>query len=276
VPEGDTIHRTAATLHRALAGLTLDRLECRDVVLRAGALRHRAEGREIGPVEARGKHVLLWLGAHPGGGSAGRLVLHSHLGMTGAWHLYRPGERWGKAANRAVLVLHTAGWVAPCFGAPRAWLHTEAEHRRDPLLRSLGPDAAAATFDEEEAVLRLRVLDGTPIGVALLNQRVLAGVGNVYKSEVLFLCRVSPFATVASLEEERLVAVVREARRLLLLNLQRGVRRTHFALAEQERLWVYGRSGRPCRVCGAAVRMRRQGDEARSTYYCPRCQQVVE
>jgi endonuclease-8 len=194
--------------------------------------------------------------------------------MTGSWHLYRPGERWQKPSHRAVVVIETPDFVAPCFSAPVVELLTEWQAKRHPDLVELGPDAITQEFDPEEAKRRMRRRPDVEIGVALLDQRAMAGVGNVFKSEVLFLKRVSPFLKVGELPDEVLESVIQEARRLLLLNRERGSRRTHFGLDERERLWVYGRSGEPCRVCGQTLRMRRQGLDARSTYYCPECQNV--
>ena len=194
--------------------------------------------------------------------------------MTGSWHIYRPEEAWQKPARLAVVVIRTGDFVAPCFSAPVVELLTEREAKRHPSLASLGPDAITAEFDPADARRRILRRADLPIGVALLDQRAMAGVGNVYKSEVLFLKRVSPFLTVGELGEEVLDALVAESHRLLLLNRENGVRRTSFGLDERRRLWVYGRSGEPCRVCGTPIRMRRQGMDARSTYYCPSCQGV--
>jgi endonuclease-8 len=277
MPEGDTIHRTAATLRRALVSQTVTRF---DTTLPAiAAVHHRTPvtGRFIRAVRALGKHLLVVFG-HEGDTPVsletrpGDLVLHTHMGMTGSWHLYRPGQPWRIPARRAVIVLHTARLVAPCFAAPVAELLTAAELARHPRLSELGPDAAGAEFDAREAMARLRRAPDIEIGVALLDQRGVAGVGNVYKSEVLFVQKVSPFTRVGDLSDDVLLGLVAESRRLLRVNLRGGPRRTVPGLDRRERHWVYGRSGRPCRVCGSPVRMRRQGAAARSTYFCPRCQ----
>jgi endonuclease-8 len=202
------------------------------------------------------------------------LIIHTHLRMTGSWHVYRPGEAWRKPARLAKVVLHTHEFVTPCFSAPVVELLTEWQARRHPELVGLGPDAITEEFDLEEALARLRRRPDVEIGVALMNQRLVAGVGNVYKSEVLFLQRVSPFRKIAELDEGTLTALIAEAHRLLRLNRDRGARRTLFGLREEQRLWVYGRSGEPCRACGETIRMRRQGLDGRSTYYCSRCQQA--
>jgi len=273
VPEGDTIYRTATTLGRALLGHRLTGFETSLEAVAVVAEDSPVVGRLVGEVEARGKHLLIRLPALEGSGAPG-LVLHTHMRMTGAWHLYRPGERWQKPASYAKVVLHTAGWVAPCFSAPVVELLTDREVARHPTLLALGPDAITPEFDPAEAVARVAAQPDTEIAVALLDQRLLAGIGNVYKSEVLFIHRVNPFARVGALEPDLLARLVREAHRLLRLNRAAGVRRTHNSLREDARLWVYGRAGEPCRACGGPIHVRRQGLEARATYFCPACQSV--
>jgi endonuclease-8 len=270
MPEGDTLFRAAATLRKALLGKRLTGFET-DVE----TVRNRIEGlalvgREITLVEARGKHLLIRLGAE----DEGSLTLRTHLRMKGSWHIYRPGETWRKPVHYARVVLRTDDFVAVCFSAPEVELLTERQVARHPDLSRLGPDAITDEFNAEEAFARLRRRPELPIGVGLLNQRALSGVGNVYKSEVMFLKRVSPFLLIRELSDEVLMGLVQESHRLLQLNQTGGRRRTHFSLSEHARLWVYGRSGEPCRVCETRVKMRRQGLDGRSTYYCPRCQGV--
>lgn len=280
MPEGDTIYRTAAALRRALLGRTLTGFETSRCEVEAAAARHPLPGREIAGVEARGMHLLITFSTLPprspspavGEPAGTAMVLHSHMRMTGSWHLYRPGEYWQKPAWLAVAVLRTEALVVPCFSAPVMELLTAWQAVRHPDLLALGPDAITEEFDAAAAVERFRRRPELPVGVALMNQRLMAGVGNVYKSEVLFIRRLSPFAPVGTLDEDQLSALVAEASRLLRLNRERGVRRTRFGLEEQERLWVYGRGGEPCRVCGTPIRVTRQGLDARTTYYCPRCQ----
>jgi endonuclease VIII len=201
-----------------------------------------------------------------------RVVLHTHLRMTGSWHIYRPGEPWQKPSRYAKVVIHTEDFVVPCFSAPVVELLTARQAERHPALVQLGPDAITPEFDPAEVLRRMRRLPEVEIGVAIMNQRVLAGVGNIYKSEVLFIRRLSPFLKVGELSDETLAGVIQEAHRLLLVNREGGARRTMFGLDSRRHLWIYGRSGEPCRVCGETIRMRRQGIDARSTYYCPQCQ----
>ncbi|MFN3649234.1 MAG: Fpg/Nei family DNA glycosylase [Armatimonadota bacterium] len=271
MPEGDTIYRTAATLRKALLERVVTRFDALVPEVAAVDSRTPVAGRTVEAVEPRGKHLLIRFSAAP---PAGPLVLHTHMRMTGSWHVYRPGEKWQKPERYARVVIHTDAFVVPCFSAPVVELLSAWQADRHPDLRSLGPDAITPEFDPEEALRRLQRLPESEIAVALLNQRVLAGVGNIYKSEVLFVCRVSPFARVGELPEETLRGLITESHRLLTLNRSGGSRRTVFGLDEGKRLWVYGRSGEPCRACGEPVRMRRQGIDARSTYFCPRCQGV--
>lgn len=286
MPEGDTLFRTATVLRRALLNQPVTGFESRVPAVADFLRRTPVTGRSVTSVESRGKHLLITFScaAHSGQrtaaqargvSDAAQLVLHTHLRMTGSWHLYRPAERWLKPERRAVVVLRTPEFVAPCFSAPVVELMTERQAGRHPDLLELGPDAMTPDFDAAEACARMRARPQIEIAVALMNQRVLAGVGNVYKSEVLFIRRLSPFRRVAELEEEELDGLVAEAHRLLRLNENRGARRTRFALDESGRLWVYGRSGEPCRVCAMPIRMRRQGVDARSTYFCSRCQNVL-
>jgi len=276
-----------------LLGKTIIRFETTLESVAAVDHRFPVAGRRVETVEPRGKHLLIKFVA-PGATDADRanpllpladgephdappasrrpLVLHTHMRMTGSWHVYRPGEAWRKPARQARVTLYTEDFVVPCFNAPVVELLSAREAERLPAVAELGPDAMTEEFDALAARERLRRRPEVEIGVALLDQRAMAGVGNVYKSEVLFLKRVSPFIKVAALDDETLDALVAESHRLMRLNADRGARRTLFGLNDRDRLWVYGRSGEPCRECGDTVRMRRQGLDARSTYFCPRCQ----
>ncbi len=254
MPEGDTIHRTAATLTKAIGGRR---------VLRAqpDALAPLVE-RTIAAVEARGKHLLIRVDdGH---------TLHTHMRMDGSWHIYRPGERWRRGAHRAVAVLETDEWVAVCFDAPIVELMRPGQEPE--LVERLGPDLLDPDVDLAAAVSRMRALGAIPVGEAVMRQDAVAGIGNVYKSEVLFLRRVDPFAPLDALDHEALLALLEEAKRLLRRNL--ATRRRTTRERSSGRLWVYGRSGQPCFACGTRVRMRRQGALGRSTYYCPTCQPV--
>ncbi len=266
VPEGDTIHRTAIRMRPVLAGRSVVRFEAP----RLAGDRPRV-GDVVDDVEARGKHLLV----HFGSG----LSLRTHMKMTGAWHLYREGERWRRGPHLARVVLGVdSGWEAVCFQAPVV----ETYHRAagpPAVLASLGPDLADPDPDLDAAVDRARRLvagAGTgdasvgsvvQLGDLLLDQRVAAGIGNVYKSEVCFLHGLDPFTPAADVDVDVLRACYRTAHRLLRANLGRTGRVTY-----EDGVAVYGRRGQPCRRCGTPVRMRRQGPMARSTYWCPTCQ----
>jgi endonuclease-8 len=260
MPEGDTIHRTAATLARVLEGRRIERARCPRGELDAASL----VGRAVRAVEARGKNVLMHL-------DDGR-ALRSHMRMTGSWHVYAHGERWWKAPRGARVVIETTTHVVVCFHAPVLALLPRGG-AGEPALRALGPDLLAPDFDPGEAARRLRDAPELPIGVALLRQSLVAGIGNVYKSEALFLARVDPFARVGGLTDDALARVLAIARAELRANL-RGYPRDTRRDGSGIRTWVYGRRGEPCACCGGRVEMQRQGAAARSTYFCRACQGV--
>lgn len=267
MPEGDTIYSAATVLRRALAGRTVSGFRSDVPQVSRAAARAPVIGRVVSAVEAKGKHLFIRFGDAPDDP-----VLRSHLGMQGSWHIYRPGEAWQRPERQARVVIETDRYVAPCFNAPTLELRTARELAADPQLAALGPDAITDDFDADEAVRRLRARSELAIGVAILDQRALAGIGNVFKSEVLFIRRLSPFGRVADLDDAQLHALAEEAHRQLVANRGGGTRITRPGAPRHETLWVYGRAGKPCRVCGAIVRLRRQGDAGRTTYFCPSCQ----
>lgn len=260
MPEGDTIFRAAQTLRTVLKGGTITDFEAPRL---AGVLPR--PGDVIADVEARGKHLLVHVEGRDGRPD---LSVRTHLRMTGSWHTYRPGERWQKPRRQARLVIETSEAVAVCFNAPVVEVLPTGRVDRHPELRRLGPDLARSDADLDEAVARLSRLDAdTEIGVALLDQRVACGVGNVYKSEALHACGVDPFATVGELDAATRRRLLETASRQLRANLTGHPRTT-----VREGLAVYGRAGDPCRTCGAPIAVRRQGDHARVTYWCATCQ----
>jgi endonuclease-8 len=261
VPEGDTILRTARTLARALEGRKV--LAFRSIALRVAG--RDLVGRRIDRIEARGKNLLV----HFDDGRA----LYSHMRMAGAWHVYRPGEKWWKPAHLARAVIETDAFVAVCFQAPVVELLTAADLARHPFLSGLGPDILARDFDRAAARERLRALEDVPVGEAVLVQSAVAGIGNIYKSEALFAARIDPFAPIRELTDAALDILLETARKQMSGNLGPSVRRMRTTLAG-ERFRVYGRSGKPCSECGEKIRMRRQGSAGRSTYWCPGCQPV--
>lgn len=278
MPEGDTIFRAAQTMHRALAGRRVTRFQSGYAQLATVDRASPIAGRTVERVDSIGKHLLI----HFSGG----LVLRTHMRMNGSWHLYRPGERWRRSPSRARIVLETDAFVAVGFDVPVAELLREEALARAPALRDLGPDLLAPQFDEATALQRLKADPSRPIEAALLDQRAMAGVGNVFKSEILFACRIHPFTPVGALDGEKLLEVVRTARSMLEANsgvplrgasiAWLGRRRTTGRMPPKESLWVYGRTGAPCRRCGTAIASRRQGLEGRSTFWCPARQPEVE
>jgi endonuclease-8 len=269
VPEGDTLFRTAAGLRPYLVGRTV-------ITAWTGGPGPvpkvaRIIGSEITAVEALGKNLLIRFD--------NGLEIRTHLRMQGSWHRYRPGERWRRPAARARLVVEVPGAVAVCFDAPVVELLEQRAEALHPSLGQLGPDLLAPEFDVEEAIRRLRdpARARLPIAEALLDQRALAGIGNVYKNELLWIERVSPFAVVAEIDDPTLRRLVVSARRLLVANAapSHGYERVTTAgdRAAPGPLYVYGRTGRPCRRCRSAIASTRQGHTApRTTYWCPTCQ----
>ena len=258
MPEGDTIHRTARALSAALTGAELTHFELpRQQAGRGGWPR---SGERVAGVEARGKHLLI---ACPGG-----LTLHTHMRMGGSWHLYRPGERWRRSPGAVVAHLGTTGAEAVCFSAPVVEVLREVDLRHHSVLTALGPDLCVPGADLDEALGRLDDLDpSTPIGVALLDQTVAAGIGNVYRAEVAWACRVDPFRPVREVDTETRRHLYLTAARLLRANLD-SPRRTTVPGG----LAVYDRAGRACPRCGGAVATRRLGEQARSVWWCLGCQ----
>ncbi|MEA2609078.1 MAG: endonuclease, partial [Chloroflexota bacterium] len=230
-------------------------------------------GHEITAVESMGKNLLIRFD--------NGLEIRTHLRMNGSWHRYRPGETWRRPPARARLVIEVPGAVAVCFDAPVVELFEQRVEALHPSLGKLGPDLLSPAFDAAEALRRLRdpARAKMPVAEALLDQRALAGIGNIYKSEVLWIERASPFAAVADLDDADLARLVDTARRLLLANVDRsrGPERvtTQGDRAAAGALYVYGRAGRPCRRCRTPIARARQGaDLPRMTYWCPACQRV--
>jgi len=272
VPEGDTVHKVATRLREALVGQTVLGLRVRPGPRAEARPRSESEvvGSRVEDVYARGKHLVLAF--------ASGTALRSHLGMHGTWHRYGPGEAWRKPEWRASLVLWTDQDVFVCFHAREvAWLRSGGFGATD-LSRRVGPDLLAPDTEPDEAVRRARALlePETPLVDVLLEQRVAAGIGNVYKSEVLFLGGVPPGTTLGGVSDPELRRLFERARDLLARNLGGGLRRTRFTNDGRGRLWVYGRTKRPCLRCGAPIRVARLGRGLRSTYWCPRCQGGAE
>jgi endonuclease-8 len=274
VPEGDTIFRSARTLHAALAGRTVTGFRTVLAHLARVDVDTPLRGRIVEGVRSQGKHILI--------GFSGDLVLRTHMRMHGSWHLYRPGERWRQPGRDMRVVIATDAFEAVAFRVPVAEFRTAATLARDEAIQSLGPDLLEPGADLGEAVRRLKARPDRTLAEALLDQRAVAGIGNVFKSEVCFEARLSPLARIGSIDEATLARVLDIARRQLRANVLdasatarsawRGGRRTTGRAHPGQALWVYGRAGRPCRRCGTPIAAVTQGLDARLTYYCPACQ----
>jgi endonuclease VIII len=304
MPEGDTIFRAATTLRPVMEGGRIDDARIRDRQFEV----ERIVGRTVVGVEARGKHLLMHIesrvesresttgedslervpaasplpspplqGEGAGGNTPGQRpglqasVLHSHMGMTGSWHVYHPGQAWLKPAHYASLWLSINNLEVICFSPKQLELLSADQFRRHPHLQRLGPDLLAESFDEGAAVARFRTRNELPIGEAVMNQTLVCGIGNIYKSEVLFLMHFDPFTAVSQFSDEELRDMLATARRLMQRNCG-GPRRTTRVDNSGSLLWVYGQSGRPCPKCGTLIQLRRQGEAGRTTCWCPDCQ----
>jgi endonuclease-8 len=261
MPEGDTIYRTAQVMRRTLRG---------DILVAArgragGARLERVVGSRTSTVRSRGKHLLV--------GFDNGLTLHTHLGMNGSWHRYRPGERWREPPSNAVAVLETASALAVCFDAPTVELLETRALAIHPLLSRLGPDLLDEEPDIDEAVRRMSAPGraNVTIAEALLDQHVAAGIGNVYRNEILARQRVDPFTPLGMVSEPLARQLLVDASELLRANVGRDVRVTLPDAPPGERL-VYRRAGRPCRRCGSIIRSMTLGPSPRRLYWCPACQ----
>jgi endonuclease-8 len=257
VPEGDTLRRTADGLAPYLVGRQVTAARVRP----GGPQVQRVVGATIDAVEAQGKNLLIRFD--------NGLELRTHLRMNGSWHRYRPGERWRRPPARARLVLEVPGAVAVCFDAPVVELFDARAAAIHPTLSRLGPDLLDDGWSADDAAeARRRLRDparaGMTISEALLDQRALAGIGNIWRNETLFAERVDPFARVADLEDATLDRLIARAHELL----GRSV-----ATPGRVPMWVYRRAGRPCRRCGTLVRSAPLATGIpRTTYWCPVCQ----
>jgi endonuclease-8 len=274
MPEGDTIFRAARTLNRALGGHAITRFETVFPKLSRVDFDEGIVGRTVERVEAQGKWMLMHL-------SGGRILL-THMLMNGSWHIYRPQEKWKLSTHSMRVLLATEQFVAVAFNIQIAEFHTEDSLRRRAGFAQLGPSLLREDFNEGEGVDRLLANSQSEVGDALLKQSIVAGIGNVFKSEICFACRINPFRKVASLTPTDATNLMATARKFLRANVDSGsgdqivtytgMRRTTARANPEERLWVYKRRGDPCRVCGTLIVSRKQGIDARTTFWCPQCQ----
>jgi formamidopyrimidine-DNA glycosylase len=260
MPEGDTVWLAARRLDDALSGSVLTRSDFRVPQLATTDL----SGRRVTQVVSRGKHLLTRI--------EDDLTLHTHLRMDGAWHLYRPGARWRGGPDWQVrLLLETADWQAVGYRLPVVELLARADEDR--VVGHLGPDILGPDWDRDEAVRRLAARPERELGQALLDQRNLAGVGNLFKAETCFVVGLSPWTPVGEVPD--LGRVVDVAARLMQVNKGSSAQVTTGDHRRGRQHWVFERGGRPCRRCRTPIATAEQGDPPyqRLTYWCPRCQQ---
>jgi endonuclease VIII len=279
MPEGDTIFRTARNLGRALEGKPVTAFRSTFPWLTRFDDDTPVAGQTVDRVEARGK----WLLVHFSGGG----ILASHLLMNGSWHIYQRGERWQLAQIHMRIVIENERYQAVGFRVPVARMHSQQSLDRDLRVAIPENDLLRTEFDATAALKRLVARSDDAIADALLDQSVLAGVGNVFKSEICFVNGLNPFRAVGTLTQDEAAAAIATAQKLLRANVLedsgdmivtfRGrQRRTTHASDPSQSLWVYGRAGEPCRHCGETIRRRIQGDDARVTFWCPRCQPMPD
>jgi endonuclease VIII len=279
MPEGDTIFRTARSLSRALVAKPITGFRSNYPMLTRFHDDTPLTGQLVLQVEPRGKWMLIYFSS---GG-----ILASHLLMSGSWHIYRPREPWQKPARHMRIVIENSEYVAVGFNVPVAEMHTAQSVIRDRRIPSTDVDVLSVSFDSAAAADRLLAFSCEEVGDVLLHQKVLAGVGNVFKSEICFLTGTNPFCPVAALTQPQIVALISTAQRLIRANVLedsgsmivtfRGShRRTTHQSNPGESLWVYGRHGQPCRRCGDPIRRRIQGPDARVTFWCHLCQPMPD
>jgi endonuclease-8 len=258
MPEGDTIRHAANRMRPVLEGRVPDEIVTPQRRHAMDRWPQRLAGRAVRAVDAHGKHLFLRF--------EGGLTLHSHLRMTGIWGVYAQGRRWGRSPRRAWLVLRAGSHEVVEFDGPVLELLTESRTRFDQRLRALGPDILAEPeFDKATFLRRLREDDPTRgIGDALLDQRTIAGIGNLWKAEGCWGAGIDPWRPTGSVSDDEALAIVSAARPLM----QQSARRGHRAVRRR----IYDRAGMPCPRCGERIRARGQGDDNRTTFWCPGCQ----
>jgi endonuclease-8 len=256
VPEGDTIHCAARRIRPLVEGLVPE-ITHPNPRLRGERWPDKLAHRTVATVDAHGKHLFIRF--------EGGLAIHSHLRMTGAWGTYRAGQRWRRASSRAWLVLKTERGEVVQFDGPVLELLTESRTRFDRRLAQLGPDILAPELDERRFLQRLREDDPTrPIGEALLDQRTIAGMGNLWKCEGCFAAGIDPWRPAGEVSDGEALAIVRGVRP--------GMQRSALDGKQDAHRVVYAQAGRPCPRCGEPIRSASQGDDNRITYWCAGCQ----
>ncbi|HEX8712357.1 MAG TPA: DNA-formamidopyrimidine glycosylase family protein [Terracidiphilus sp.] len=279
MPEGDTIFRAARSLGRALGGKPITGFRSTYPKLTRWNDDSPLTGQMVMSVESRGK----WLLIHFSGGA----TLATHMLMNGSWHIYRHGQPWQQPSINMRIVLETGDYIAVGFRVPVAEMHTAESLRRDRRIPRVATDVLNEEFDGDEALRAVLARADEAIADVLLRQDVMAGVGNVFKSEVCFVTGVHPYCRIGWLSESQARDIINAARKLIASNVLEDSgdrivtfggrkRRTTNPSHPGESLWVYGRAGEPCRRCGAAIRRRIQGPDARVTFWCPDCQRMPD
>ena len=258
MPEGDTIHYAANRIRPVLAGHVPDDVATPHPRFARAGWPERLAGRAVTAVDAHGKHLFLRF--------EGDLTIHSHLRMTGSWGTYLRGERWRRSPRRAWLVLRRGNGEVVQFDGPLLELVTDSRTRFDQRIAGLGPDIISGDFDEAEVLRRLRRDDPTrPIGDAILDQKTLAGVGNLWKVEGCWLAGIDPWRRTADVNDEEALRIIRGIRPLMQESAMHGMQDAYKT--------IYGTKGRPCPRCGTLIDARGQWDDNRLTYWCPGCQE---
>ncbi len=265
-------------MQKAVGGKVVTAFEASVATLASVADDKGVVARKVEKVEARGKWCLIHF--------SGDLILLTHMLMSGSWHIYKTGEKWWMGRNRMRCAITCGDYQAVAFNVPVAEFHTARSLERNSQVPKLGVDILSDEYSTEAGVRALKeraaTHPGDEVAVALLNQRVLAGLGNVYKSEVAFAAGVNPFRQMRTITEREMEVMADVSQRYMKANIldgsgdgivtYSGNRRTTHSMDRSDRLWVYGRQGQECRRCGAIVMMRKQGEQVRSTYWCPSCQ----
>ena len=279
MPEGDTVFRTARALGRALVAKPVTGFRTTYPLLARFDDDTPLTGQLVRSVESRGK----WLLIHFSGGG----TMATHMLMSGSWHIYRPGERWQRPRTNMRILIENNEYVAVAFNVPVAKMLQSDEIERLLPIPQTTIDVLSQDFDMAEVARRILACGAEQIGDVLLRQQVIAGVGNLFKSEVCYVTATNPFSTVAALDAEKIQALIATSRRLLKANVVEDSdemfvtdlgrrRRTTHASDPGASLWVYGRQGEPCRRCGQPIRRRLQGPDARVTFWCPQCQPMPD
>ncbi len=288
MPEGDTIYRAARALQKAIGSKTVTAFDANVATLASVADSKGIVGRTVEKVEARGKWCLIHFSASAS--DAEPLILVTHMLMSGSWHIYRVGEKWFSPRSSMRCAITTGDFIAVAFNVPVTEFHTERSLARYSQVPKLGVDILGDAYDTNAGIAAMKTYTQShpeaEVGVTLLNQRVMAGLGNVYKSEVAFAAGVNPFRQLSTVTDREFQVMAEVSGRYMRANINDGAnsnntdgivtysgnRRTTHSMNAGDRLWVYGRQGQECRRCGALVMMRKQGEQVRSTYWCPQCQ----